>query len=67
MSDLKTLKDLDAYEFSNSSYGIYEDAVLISELKSEAVKWVKSDETCDAVDSWIKHFFNLTSEDFKND
>ena len=68
---LKTLKDLHRDE-----YGL----VLVSLLKAEAVKWVKErvgwkyigdaeyeDETGKKWDleSWIKHFFNLTEEDLK--
>ncbi len=44
--------------------------------KEEAIKWVKTRkcqtrlrgercDDCDAIDFWIKHFFNITEEDLK--
>ena len=70
--ELKTLKDLEGYELSD--YGIFEDAVLISELRKEAIKWIKNicwcielneqeDRDCPCWD-W-KKFFNITEEDLK--
>lgn len=68
MEKLKTLKDL--YPYEQSDYGIEEDAILISDLKQEAIKWVKknfnedySDNDLNYVD-WME-FFNLTEEDLK--
>ena len=66
MKELKTLKDIEGGmdEFYNIFY---------KNLKAEAVKWVKeiSEKNPNPYgDSdtiyWIKHFFNLTEEDLKN-
>ncbi len=80
MSELKTLKDLKWLDASD--FGILEDndTVLVSELKAEAVKWVKDlrqqlrPENLEfrewragnyAQEEFIKHFFNLTEDDLK--
>ena len=65
MSELKTLKDL-SNEADELSFGGY----TVDILRSEAIKWVKSNDPllndCDgAVDDWIKHFFNLREEELK--
>lgn len=72
MTNLKTLKDFETEEITHA------EASLITDLRAEAVKTVKSVKHLDswtipddnermidnAVD-WIKHFFNLTEEDLK--
>ena len=67
MIELKTLKELDK--------GILSEQVLISQLRQEAIKWIKhiqknnSPVYLDDFDlgkiGWIKHFFNITEEDVK--
>ncbi len=86
MTELKTLKDLNRVYTTDDETGECLDAVWISELKAEAIKWVKEIEgqtegckceTCGeayinkdlelnyrCVD-FIKHFFNITSEDLE--
>lgn len=59
---LKTLKDLYPHKLENH------DVVIISELKTEAIKNVKHLErfptvTDKAIKNWIIHFFNITKED----
>jgi len=66
MSELKTLKDLPHY------YDREGNKILLFEthIKEEAIKWIiyKSGsniyEDIEVV-KWIKHFFNITSEDLK--
>ena len=74
---LKTLKDL---KFKNS-FATERDMVNVGELKAEAVKWVKFQESKLIKDKegnllgntsenygviiFIKHFFNITEEDLK--
>ena len=75
---LLTLKDL----YSESSTWDMGEMVSLKELKAEAVKWVKeitrekyediNDVPKEVVitalaKDWIKHFFNLTSEDLKDE
>ena len=57
MTELKTLKELAR---SKAYWNLSE-----TELKAEAVNWVKSNELSVRTDKWIKHFFNLTEEDLK--
>jgi len=63
---LKTLKDLDFEKLIGA-----DDELIKIALKAEAVKWVKimkggsSDKSLNNSEIWIKHFFNLTSEDLK--
>ena len=55
---LKTLKDLDLYIGHKEM------------IKKEAIKWVKCEDenaTTDSTDAWIKHFFNITEEDLKEE
>ena len=63
MSELKTLKDIEAKKFGNSIYAHYSE----KKLKYEAIKWIKDEDsqTLDSTDAWIKHFFNITEEDLK--
>lgn len=63
MSELKTLKDISL---------IVDDATNKAYLKQEAIKWInylvdttKMAEEEEAVVNFIKHFFNITSEDLK--
>ncbi|MCD6172945.1 MAG: hypothetical protein J7J96_04020 [Sulfurimonas sp.] len=79
MSKLKTLKDLEATEWNSTHTQRFEKWVNVSELKQEAIKWVKSYEksfenpACNEEQenkylgaiSFLKHFFNLTEEDLK--
>ena len=76
-SDLKTLKDLDYVNLTALKNGCV--VVRVSDLKQEAIKWVKHirpneskinniellkrDIICD----WIISFFNITEEDLKDD
>ena len=70
---LKTLKDLkrDVPLTTPTSSSLLQGVLLETELKAEAVKWVKEfepdhekgDITCL---TWIKHFFNLTEEEIKD-
>ena len=74
MTELKTLKDLQHYNFEGIPMN---NGVAIDErnLKAEVVKWVnrynkqnfKDNEPKVSADTlrWIKHFFNLTEEDIK--
>ena len=76
--ELKTLKDFEDKEFTK--WGCDSIDVFKEELKAEAVKWVKSmsnnclmmhnfwkynSEEVEGSIKWIKHFFNLTEEDLK--
>ena len=67
MTELKTLKDIFPCQLECGSDHI----IKISELKAEAIKWVKEFETPNnknyfgTVEDWIKHFFNLTKGDLK--
>ena len=69
MTELKTLKDLRNRPLrSEDNNKILDYFLLEKELRVEAIKWVKCDDenaTTDSTDAWIKHFFNLTEEDFK--
>ena len=65
MTELKTLKDFD---------DMGEIILNIRNLKAEAVKWVKANnedgdptliQSRADINTWIKHFFNLTEEDLK--
>ena len=65
---MKTLKDLEWCDEDGVAFG----QAYLSELRQEAIKWVKKlDSDRDnamenyAVTNWIKHFFNLTEEDLK--
>jgi len=69
MSELKTLKDIKGI-YSNGNNQLGEKHIHFYDLRSEAIKWVKSNDPllndCDgAVDDWIKHFFNLREEELK--
>ena len=61
--ELKTLKDL-----KQDKYGL---VVSQKEIKAEAIKWVKDfegrmyDNELHYSSEFIKHFFNLTEEDLK--
>ena len=73
MNELKTLKDLKAYDLplNNKLYEYEQGKQFIkSELKREAIKWIKSNSSYlndndGAVENWIKHFFNITKEELK--
>ena len=58
MTELKTLKDLYSYD------GKF---IEVSELKAEAVKWIKQKDFHIYDKEWIKHFFNITDEDLKEE
>ena len=73
MNNLKTLQDM---EFDISNNKTFLMGVTSEELKAESVKWAKhfytlqgegdwSDIELEAIDYFIGHFFNLTSEDLK--
>jgi hypothetical protein len=75
MTELKTLKDLIIEDHNPNNTNVNEIA-LISELKSEAVKWVKaigkgckykSDSPWSNPEMaiWIIHFFNITEADLQ--
>jgi hypothetical protein len=61
----------------NISDGTMPHEVSVEDLRKEAIKWIKADESsnqleeaCETSDtfgtvSWIKHFFNITDEDLK--
>ena len=65
MKELKTLKDMKGLVILRVKGKDY-PAVLIDELKAEAVKWVKFyEKDGDFIRTkadWIKHFFNLTGD-----
>lgn len=67
MEGLKTLKDLSNICPINGTAGLC--GINIEELRQEAVKWVKYSvnywENFQAVNEFIKHFFNLIEEDLK--
>jgi len=57
MTKLKTLKDIDLDDCEN---------VVEQNIRAEAVKWMKDiNHSSITVESWIKHFFNITEEDLK--
>lgn len=69
---LKTLKDF--YKKKHKVSYVEWTCVSVEQLKAEAVKWVKSRREQlnlenigfeDGIIKWIKHFFNLTEEDLK--
>ena len=70
MTELKTLKDLRFFQGSGRGDYDYADR---EELKTEAIKWVKSFEANKEIDKnylngaiWeFRRFFNLTEEDLK--
>ena len=75
MKELKTLKDFKATEWNSEHTKKFEDWVKISELKAEAIKWIKLIEK-DCPDryehylgeiyglvNWIKDFFNIKEEE----
>ena len=69
MTKLKTLKDFDwegnVSVFDGDMTGVDEESIK-KELKAEAVKWIKDiNHSSITVESWIKHFFNITEEDLK--
>ena len=85
MSELKTLKVLGTprlfgLDDPKRKEKLNERIIVDTELKAEAVKWVKDLEMshqfredglnmdyCKGMLEWIKHFFNLTEEDLKNE
>ena len=67
MSELKTLKDIRTEVDIKT-----EELDLITELRAEAIKWVKHFNATSkditglinmCVSDWIKHFFNISEED----
>lgn len=70
MEELKTLKDLSALKkyVGDVEVGIkeYSNIVYVDELKAEAVKWEKKEQSEDVI-LWIIDFFNLTEEDLKEE
>jgi len=70
---LKTLKDFEGMIKDKHGHRLYD------EIRKEAIKWVKQEVfkkkelpyslqgyMCwDDINDWIKHFFNITSEDLK--
>jgi len=76
MSELKTLKEIQICDYVIG--GVPIQFHMRNVLKAEAIKWVKEIKegnilTLDhpkgdkAIISWIKHFFNLTEEELKNE
>ena len=61
MTELKTLKDIN-FTFTTKEDKI--EVVCVSDLKAEAIKWIKFG-GCEHQMKWIKTFFNLTDEDLK--
>ena len=68
--ELKTLKEMDLIDMEDRK-GYTEEVIRIEELKQEAIKhskaieekkgrWSRQDTL-----NWIKHFFNITSEDLE--
>lgn len=55
---LKTLKEIDGLTSEERDY-----------IRKEAVKWARNYNfmSCMKAEEWIKHFFNLSSEDLKDD
>lgn len=75
MSDLKTLKDLKGIVISREAKfaapEAFGDFIHKSELKQEAIKWIKhllhtqDWKTSNNTIFWIKDFFNITEEELK--
>jgi len=61
---LKTLKDLKKWK---AKHGVRDGQpyVFYTQLRKEAIKWVKSETETIDIEEWIKHFFNITEEDLK--
>jgi hypothetical protein len=76
LKDLKTAKQINYFPIeahqSPSEIKIWGEAVLVEDLKQEAIKWVKEYALCNCgncgecymKDKWIK-FLNLTKEDLE--
>ena len=57
---LKTLEDINLFNDD------LKDNIAKDKVKAEAVKWMKDiNHSSITVESWIKHFFNITEEDLK--
>lgn len=73
-SELKTLKEIIPRHVQPNNLG---DLINEKYIKAEAIKWVKECERQNKEEfgglramtdsNWIKHFFNLTEEDLKNE
>jgi NADH:ubiquinone oxidoreductase subunit F (NADH-binding) len=69
-TELKTLKDMKFELIDDKGIGTY--AIKVSDLKQEAIKWIKfmkNEYECNGcnhcVPGFIKEFFNITEEKFK--
>jgi len=77
MTTLKTLKDFEfIYGACGESGSTTTGMTGIDEVKQEAIKWIKALNNCSgfdgsydniAIKKWIKHFFNITEEDLKDE
>ena len=76
MTELKTLKDLLNEKRFDADKDIKLDAILLSDLKQEAIKWYKISfkeiafderrhQQLSGMREFIRDFFNLTEEDLK--
>ena len=77
MTELKTLKEIEKeikiepFKSGQTTTKI-KGIVSVKELRQEAIKWIKDFYSCpnfestkDAVQSFIKYFFNITEKDLK--
>ena len=70
MTELKTLEDIEFDDLYVRSKWGRADLVISSELRQEAIKWIKNleesyfDEDLHII-NWIKTFFNITEEELK--
>jgi hypothetical protein len=60
MTELKTLKDLNEFMGEN-----FKDFLKISDLKSEAINYIKYLGLNNVVSEWIKYFFGITEADLQ--
>jgi len=79
MTELKTLKEIERREIDfkhNYDYSLDEDGIFVSDLKQEAINWIKSFRTGELTThineygihhkiDWIKHFFNIKESDLE--
>ena len=69
--DWETIETNDEGDADSAMVYLGEVQKKFDKLKAEAIKWVKEDKENLGdlwdLDEWIKHFFNLTEEDFIKD
>lgn len=74
MIELKTLKDIRFFTPGNKTEKSLGNKSIKSELRQEAIKWVKELDTCcndkgfaseEEIQKWIKHFFNIEEKELK--